>query len=127
MTHDEAFLEDVVAHPDDDAPRLIYADWLDDHGRSEADRDQAAFIRVQCRLARLGEDDPQREGLLEQEASLLRKHRRLWEADLPARGCEFRRGFVAALTLEAELWLARAAELASRAPLEKLALGGAGP
>src|SRR5687768_16114221 len=46
------FLADIVAHPDEDAPRLIYADWLDEHGgRGGAAR--AEFIRVQCELARL--------------------------------------------------------------------------
>lgn len=35
--------------PDDDAPRLIYADWLQDHG----DEARAEFIRVQCELARI--------------------------------------------------------------------------
>src|SRR5260370_26451208 len=47
MTQDEAFLQDIIAHPDDDAPRLIYADWLADHGQPE----RAEFIRVECRSA----------------------------------------------------------------------------
>ena len=33
----------IVAHADEDTPRLAYADWLDEHG----DPDRAAFIRVQ--------------------------------------------------------------------------------
>src|SRR2546421_120543 len=49
MTPDEAFLEDICAHAEDDAPRLIYADWLEEHGQP----DRAEFIRVQCRLADL--------------------------------------------------------------------------
>ena len=44
LTHDEAFLADIAENPDDDASRLVYADWLDDHG--EADR--AELIRLQC-------------------------------------------------------------------------------
>lgn len=44
----------VVAHADEDTPRLVYADWLDENG----DPDRAAFIRVQCRLADLPPDDP---------------------------------------------------------------------
>jgi uncharacterized protein (TIGR02996 family) len=27
-----AFLADIIAHPADDAPRLIFADWLEEHG-----------------------------------------------------------------------------------------------
>src|SRR5262245_45513469 len=54
MTTEAAFLSDIAEHPDDDAPRLIFADWLDDHGRSA----QAEFIRVQCELARTDPGDP---------------------------------------------------------------------
>jgi uncharacterized protein (TIGR02996 family) len=49
MSLEEGFLADIIEHPDDDAPRLIYADWLDDHGQPK----RADFIRVQCQLARL--------------------------------------------------------------------------
>ena len=30
--HDEAFLQAIRENPDDDAPRLIYADWLEERG-----------------------------------------------------------------------------------------------
>lgn len=43
----EQFLAAVAASPDDDAPRLIYADWLEENGESE----RAEFIRIQCRIA----------------------------------------------------------------------------
>jgi uncharacterized protein (TIGR02996 family) len=46
---DEAFLEAICETPDDDTPRLVYADWLEENG----DSDRAEFIRVQCELARL--------------------------------------------------------------------------
>ena len=32
MTDDEAFIRAIVDAPGDDAPRLIYADWLDERG-----------------------------------------------------------------------------------------------
>jgi uncharacterized protein (TIGR02996 family) len=44
-------LRAVLAEPDDDAPRLVLADWLEEYG-DDADRARAAFIRVQCELAR---------------------------------------------------------------------------
>jgi uncharacterized protein (TIGR02996 family) len=44
MTHVDAFLADIREHPHDDAPRLIFADWLDEDGHA----DRAAFIRAQC-------------------------------------------------------------------------------
>lgn len=42
----DALLAAVLAAPDDDGPRLIYADWLDDHGEPE----RAELIRIQCGL-----------------------------------------------------------------------------
>jgi uncharacterized protein (TIGR02996 family) len=44
-----AFLQAVLARPDDDLPRLIFADWLDENGQSE----RAEFIRIGCELATL--------------------------------------------------------------------------
>ena len=48
-TDKTAFLRAICERPADDAPRLVYADWLDDHGEGE----RAEFIRVQAELARL--------------------------------------------------------------------------
>ncbi len=47
QTINESFLQDISAHPEDDTPRLIYADWLEDNG----DAQRAEFIRVQVELA----------------------------------------------------------------------------
>ena len=46
------FWKSIRANPEDDLPRLVYADWLDEHGQA----DRAEFIRVQCGLAKLGTD-----------------------------------------------------------------------
>src|SRR5205823_3346972 len=35
----------IADAPDDDAPRLVYADWLDEHGQPE----RAEFVRLVCR------------------------------------------------------------------------------
>jgi uncharacterized protein (TIGR02996 family) len=56
----------VVASPDDDLPRLVYADWLEEHG----DADRAEFIRVQCRLARSSPADADYFELREREIEL---------------------------------------------------------
>jgi uncharacterized protein (TIGR02996 family) len=48
VTHDDAFLQSILEAPDDDSPRLIYADWLDERGDPRAE-----FLRLECRLARL--------------------------------------------------------------------------
>ena len=70
MTHDDPFVESIVEAPDDDAPRLIYTDWLEEHD----DPDRAAFVRVQIELARLPEGDPRREELERCEEELLTEH-----------------------------------------------------
>jgi uncharacterized protein (TIGR02996 family) len=51
MNHPDwpAFLNAIVAEPDEDTPRLVAADFLDENGNP----DRAAFIRVQIALARL--------------------------------------------------------------------------
>lgn len=52
LSDDElALLRSVCAHPDDDTPRLVYADWLDDQGDRLLAL-HAAFIREQVRWAR---------------------------------------------------------------------------
>ena len=42
----QALLAAIRANPDEDTPRLMYADWLDEHGRAK----RAAYIRaaVEC-------------------------------------------------------------------------------
>lgn len=42
-----AFLQSARERPEDDTPRLVLADFMEEHG----DPDRAEFIRLQCRLA----------------------------------------------------------------------------
>jgi len=46
MTPDQTFLQDIIAHPDDPAPRLIFADWLEERGDP-----RSAFLRDLTPLA----------------------------------------------------------------------------
>jgi len=48
MTDRDALLRSILESPHEDAPRLIFADWLEDHGEAA----RAEFIRVQVELAR---------------------------------------------------------------------------
>jgi len=48
MTHDDAFLQAIIESPNEDFPRLQFADWLDERGDPRGE-----FIRVQMRLAEL--------------------------------------------------------------------------
>jgi uncharacterized protein (TIGR02996 family) len=72
-----AFLDAILATPNDDAPRLVFADWMEDHG-GEHDRARADFIRVQCEAAKLAPDDPRLEELMRREDELLRERGRFF-------------------------------------------------
>jgi len=49
---EDAFLRAILASPQDDAPRLIYADWLEERGDPRAE-----YIRLLCALDGLAGDD----------------------------------------------------------------------
>lgn len=57
----EALLAAIGASPEEDTPRLMFADWLDEHGEPE----RAEFIRLQCELARLFDDGGESQPLYE--------------------------------------------------------------
>src|SRR5438093_7159540 len=121
MDDEAAILSAIAAHPDEDTPRLVYADWLDDHAAYLADPDaariRAEFIRIQCELKKL-EDAPRSEHdryielYRRQDAILTRDQRSLLgklgqelsDVDLN-RSVVFDRGFVAELKLDASLFL----------------------
>jgi uncharacterized protein (TIGR02996 family) len=119
----EAFLEAIRDDPDDDAPRLIYADWLEDHA-GPAGRARAAFIRAQVRLAALPPDHPARPGLEDEAGDLLAGHEEEWVAPFRRRvfAWEFRRGFVERVTLPAESFLEHAAALLAAGPVREVHL-----
>src|SRR5437588_3706822 len=95
MTPEEmAFRQAIIDNPDDDTRRLIFADWLEERGDPRAE-----FIRVQCELARLPDDDERRWELEGREDELLNRYSGAWQnADLGEDGArlraEFHRGFV---------------------------------
>jgi uncharacterized protein (TIGR02996 family) len=66
MVNDEAFVQAIAAEPDSDSARLVYADWLEEHGKPHA----ADYLRAELELARLPLDSAQ--------APRLRN--RLWQA-----------------------------------------------
>jgi uncharacterized protein (TIGR02996 family) len=115
---DDAFLSDIIENPDDDAPRLIYADWLDDNG----DPDRAEFIRIQCALAR-DRNHPERSRLLRREAELRDKHASSWADPIPrfADHYQFRRGFVESMRMPVGRFLEKADEFFARQPIRLLA------
>ncbi len=80
-----ALLADVYAHPDEDGPRLVYADFLEEKGDPRAE-----LIQLQCAEPSAAHDKRVR--------ALLEQHGKRWLGSLaPVIGAkfEFRRGFLA--------------------------------
>src|SRR5678815_2596982 len=79
MTDEPAFIRAVLDCPHDDTPRLVYADWLDEHGQPE----RAEFIRVQCAVARhdgYGSSDIERAINRGVADAFRRRERELWKS-----------------------------------------------
>ncbi len=94
MSTEQALLATIWERPHDDTPRLVYADWLEETG-DPANVARAEFIRLQCELAELDEDDPRRPELEKREGRLWKAHGRTWRAGLPSplKVGKFHRGF----------------------------------
>jgi uncharacterized protein (TIGR02996 family) len=90
---DNAFLRDILAAPEDDAPRLRYADWLMANG----DPERAEYIRLDIRQTRsTGETAATRSRRGNRLRELWAAHREAWLEVLPVpmRGfVSFVRGF----------------------------------
>ncbi|HEY1375481.1 MAG TPA: TIGR02996 domain-containing protein, partial [Gemmataceae bacterium] len=117
-----AFLRAIAENPDDDLPRLVYADWLDEHGEPE----RAEFIRVQCELARLPRDEARFAKLQRREEELLTKYETEWRPgsfDGLTFG-PFERGFVRALAAtQFEAFLAHIWDIKPLRPIHELRIG----
>jgi uncharacterized protein (TIGR02996 family) len=128
MTHEDAFLQDILENRDDDTPRRVFADWLlDCHDAVGAARGE--FIHVQCDLARVPAGTPRPEKLVRRERELLDAHAREWGSLFQRLGCtcwEYRRGFVEGVGLPAAALLSQAATLFRAAPIRELKLYGSG-
>src|SRR5262249_29673931 len=74
MNDGDALFQAILDDPDDTALRLVYADWLEEHG----DVDRAEFIRVQCQLARMDREDDGWSELYRREQALLQRHEAEW-------------------------------------------------
>lgn len=121
MIEGDALHAAILAAPEDDTPRLVYADWLDETGQA----DPAEFIRVQVALARR----PTLE-LQARERALLALHEDEWLAPYqmpggPLRGGahgQFRRGFIEIVWMTATDFRHRAEALFLGCPLRELRL-----
>jgi uncharacterized protein (TIGR02996 family) len=77
MDDRRALMAAIIADPDDDTPRLAFADWLQEHG-DEHDQARAEFIRLQCRHAQLSASDPQKSMPYPSAVELQSRHATTW-------------------------------------------------
>ncbi len=113
-------LQTIIDSPDEDTPRLAYADWLDEHD----DPTRAEFVRLQCRLAEraareaVPADDPDRR----REHQLVTQLGERWLAELPTiRGVKwsgFWRGFAGISVSSATTLVSAAPKIWAAAPVE---------
>ncbi len=139
----QSFLDEIIAHPKDDSYRLIYADWLEEHGQEG----RAEFIRVQCKLAKT----PIRgvKSILQEISALRCRERFLLNKErVPVLGrrsklrkghwtsqayrwmpysilantewCTFRRGFVESVEVSLSDWLSYGPAMCKEAPLRRV-------
>lgn len=126
MSDDDALLAAIAAQPDEDTPRLVYADWLEEHDQPI----RAEFIRVQVEISQKellprGEQDAhvdlwkRNEELIENHrAELLRPMTELPD-DVEI---EFHRGFVAEIRTHAWRYMEHAETIAELRPFPALSI-----
>lgn len=123
MTQADAFLQDILARPDDDAPRLIFADWLEEQGDANSVA-RAEFIRIQCALAAGQLPEQRRAELVRRENQILEVWDKEWVRPIRrlVRNWEFHRGFIHYVGMFGDQFLAHAGRLFRRAPVQHLSL-----
>jgi uncharacterized protein (TIGR02996 family) len=120
FTDEQPFLDAIFARYHDDAPRLVYADYLDEAG----DPARAELVRVQVALARLPDDHPRRTELVDRQDELRAANAERWNAPVADLGAQlqFRRGVPDYVIIYAGTLLSDGEELFRRARVRRLRL-----
>jgi len=119
MDDRQAFLNEILANPDDDTPRLIFADWLEEQGDPRGE-----FIRIQCEMEEVNHHEPLYYELQDRCHALLAAHGEDWASELKqdVKKTQFRRGFIETVTVLASRFLKEGAALYQSAPIQWLRL-----
>ena len=83
-----ALLNAAKAEPDDDTPRLVLADWLQEQS-DPADIARGEWLRNLVEASRLIPEDPRRPPLIRRARELWEEHRAAWVAPLYPAGFQF--------------------------------------
>jgi uncharacterized protein (TIGR02996 family) len=121
---DDGFIRAILEAPEDDGPRLVYADWLDEHGQPE----RAEFIRIECEQVVIHRDpecapnrwdNPRFWELEDRGRELCKRHAAGWFGPLLrkfGREMSTRRGFPWQLALSARRFLEQGEAIFRAAP-----------
>ena len=114
LSMEDAFLQAILERPDDDLPRLVFADWLEEQGNP-----RGTFIRLQCQRAKLTQYDPEWKELLAQESTLLKQFEAEWSKSVLrwVDQVEYRRGFIEHVRVSATKLLKNGYRLFQAAPV----------
>ncbi len=121
MNDGDALRRAIIADPDDDTARLVYADWLQENGRPE----RAEFIRAQIEAARAEPFSPKARDAAKRANALLEPRSKQWTQHLHGGFAEwprFERGFVAHLSVEPTRFVPQADALFDAEPIQALKL-----
>ena len=79
MSERAAFISAILDNLADDTPRLVFADWLQEHGEEA----RAEFIRCQIEAAKLPKAKREKSKPAKRTAALLKKHEAEWRKVVP--------------------------------------------
>lgn len=115
-------MKDILKNRDEDTPRLVFADWLQDHG----ERERGEFLLLQCQMAYTPEEDPAYPRLRLRERQLWHNHKEAWARPFQQFRCKtfFRRGFVDEISIHARDIIRYGEKLRSMAPIRRIAVEG---
>lgn len=126
MNTGEALVAAILANSEDDTPRLVFADWLEENDNPE----WAEFIRLQVWLARQHEYHGDHEACVvafRREKELAKQLIvPLWEGeqpeDAPSLGVEYDRGFPHAIICTSADWMRWSANIIACNPIRQVTL-----
>jgi uncharacterized protein (TIGR02996 family) len=119
MSDGRALLQAILDDPDDDAVRLVYADWLEERGDPRAE-----FIRVGVQLAHLTRTAPRWRPLWVRELELIRTHKEVWFGAMRKRFSywDCHRGFIDEVTADFTVLRETSEELFRSHPVQQLSV-----
>lgn len=116
----QSLLDAIIARPEDDDLRLVYADWLEEHGEVRGE-----FIRLQCELSQLVPYSQAYFAVLNRSEPILQANREHWATELGVkitRKIKYVRGFPSILEVAATDFLKHGKRLQRATPLDWLRL-----